>query len=103
MHVGAAFERLVRNQTVDISISLNLRSNLVEESIASEQMCLQSNHFLMPVKMGYILRITSFKLQVDPSAMSSFKHSIVNVRNRLTFILFSVAYDDLKTHVNTNS
>ena len=57
----------------------------------------------MSVKMGYILRITSFKLQVDPSAMSSFKHSIVNVRNRLTFILFSVAYDDLKTHVNTNS
>lgn len=35
--------------------------------------------------------------------MSSFKHSIVNVRSRLTFTLFSVAYDDLKANVNTNS
>lgn len=37
------------------------------------------------------------------SVMSSFKHSIDNVRNKLTFISFSFAYDDLKTNVNTNS
>lgn len=40
---------------------------------------------------NYVIKTTS--------VISSYKHSIVNVRSRLTFALFSVAYGDLKTNV----